>query len=158
MTKLLTLTQATGMAQTFKKKHQKIVFTNGCFDILHAGHVVYLEQAKALGDILMLGLNSDVSIKLNKGANRPIVPEEDRIIIMSALNCIDYVVLFDDKTPETLISHIQPDIHVKGGDYQAALLPEYPLIQSYGGQVVILPFLPNHSTTDIVQRCQNLTN
>ncbi|MBX3113428.1 MAG: D-glycero-beta-D-manno-heptose 1-phosphate adenylyltransferase [Fimbriimonadaceae bacterium] len=130
-----------------------LVFTNGVFDILHAGHVQYLQAAKELGDLLIVGLNSDESVRtLNKGADRPINTLADRAAVMSALRSVDFVVSFSESTPENLIAEIKPDIHVKGGDYTPEQLPETKIVESYGGKVVILPFLPGRSTTSILQK------
>ncbi|MCW5936981.1 MAG: D-glycero-beta-D-manno-heptose 1-phosphate adenylyltransferase [Fimbriimonadaceae bacterium] len=132
---------------------RRLVFTNGVFDILHAGHVDYLEAARALGDLLVVAINSDDSVRrLGKGANRPINPLVDRARVVAALRAVDAVVSFDDDTPEQIIAQIQPDVHVKGGDYREEDLPEARIVRAYGGEVVILPFLPNRSTTAILER------
>lgn len=131
---------------------KKIVFTNGCFDILHVGHISYLSQARSLGDFLWVGLNSDSSVKKLKGESRPINSQEDRAIMLSSLSFVDAVTIFTQDTPIELISMIKPDIHVKGGDYSPEKLPEYPIVKQYGGKVEILPFVPNKSTTGIIQK------
>ncbi len=131
---------------------RRIVFTNGCFDILHHGHISYLNRAKAMGDVLVVGLNSDASVRALKGPTRPINEEEDRAALLAALSCVDRVVLFDDPTPSRLIEAIRPDLFVKGGDYTIATLPEAPLVQSLGGEVKLLPFLDDRSTTGIIER------
>ncbi len=135
-----------------RRQGNKIVFTNGCFDLLHAGHASYLAQARSLGDVLIVGLNSDSSVRALKGSERPLVPQEDRALLLASLSFVDFVVLFDELTPHRLIEAIKPDIHVKGGDYTEADLPEAPLVRSYGGQVVILPKVEGRSTTELVQR------
>jgi rfaE bifunctional protein nucleotidyltransferase chain/domain len=135
-----------------KRQGKRIVFTNGCFDLLHAGHAAYLAQAKSLGDVLIVGLNSDSSVRALKGSERPLVPQNDRALLLASLAFVDFVVLFDDLTPHRLIEAIKPDVHVKGGDYTEADLPEAPLVRSYGGQVVILPKVEGRSTTELVQR------
>ena len=132
-------------------KH-RIVFTNGCFDLLHLGHVTYLKQAKQLGDILIVGVNTDESIRQLKGANRPVNCLSDRLAILSALESVDYVIPFAESTPSELIKIIRPDIYVKGGDYTPEMLPEVPLIEELGGEVKILPYVSNISTTAIVNR------
>ncbi len=138
---------------TQARQGRTLVFTNGVFDILHAGHVTYLEQARALGDILVVALNSDQSVKnLNKAPDRPINTLEDRLTIIRALRCVDFAVSFWENTPENLISLIKPDIHVKGGDYTPEQLPETKIVRSYGGEVIILPFLTGRSTTSILDR------
>ena len=119
----------------------RIVFTNGCFDILHAGHVSYLNRAKALGDILIIAVNSDASVSRLKGPSRPINPLQDRIQVLSALGCVDYLVSFDDDTPINLIRIVRPDVYVKGGDYTKETLPEALVVEQLGGAVEILPFV-----------------
>jgi glycerol-3-phosphate cytidylyltransferase len=132
---------------------RKLVFTNGVFDILHAGHVRYLEAARALGDLLIVGMNTDESVRrLGKGPNRPINPLEDRAEVLSALRCVDGVVPFGEDTPESLISHLRPDVHVKGGDYTLETLPEAKIVLAYGGEVVIMPTLEGRSTTSTLRR------
>ncbi len=136
----------------------RIVFTNGCFDLLHAGHVTYLEAARALGDALVVGLNSDASVRRLKGSHRPILPEHDRAVILAALRSVDAVCVFDQDTPLELIRRVRPDVLVKGGDYD----PEAPtgrrhivgseLVRDYGGDVRAIPVLEGRSTTDIVAR------
>lgn len=132
---------------------KRLVFTNGVFDILHVGHVRYLAQARALGDLLIVGLNDDASVRrLGKGANRPINPLSDRAEVLEALRCVDAVVAFSDDTPIGLIERLRPEVHVKGGDYDAESMPETPIVRAYGGQVVILPLLPGRSTTAILEK------
>jgi len=132
---------------------KKLVFTNGVFDVLHAGHVQYLAQARALGELLIVGMNTDASVKrLGKGDNRPIHSLEDRAAVLSALRSVDAVVSFDENTPEELIALLKPEIHVKGGDYRIEDLPEASIVQSYGGKVVILPTLEGRSTTGILKK------
>lgn len=133
-----------------------LVFTNGVFDVLHAGHVAYLEQAKALGDLLVVGLNTDQSARrLGKGPDRPVNSLEDRAAVIAALRCVDAVLSFDEDTPARLISQLRPDIHTKGGDYDPRAMPETPIVESYGGRVVVLPFLPGRSTTSMLQKLQS---
>lgn len=135
-----------------KQKNKKIVFTNGCFDVLHPGHLQYLWQAKTLGDILLVGLNSDKSVKNLKGENRPVNKWQDRAIALAALGSVSAVVEFDESTPEKLIASVQPHIHVKGGDYTAEDLPEFSLLKKMGSEIVILPFRQGYSTTSFLQR------
>lgn len=149
--KLQSLEDAKQILDHLKSQGKKIVFTNGCFDIVHAGHTQYLEDAKALGDFLVIGLNSDLSVSGYKGPKRPIVPEEDRALVLSALNAVDMVVLFDDPTPIPTLRVLQPHLHVKGGDYVKEDLPEYDTVRSYGGDVRILAFKPGCSTSTIIQ-------
>lgn len=131
---------------------KRIVFTNGCFDLLHSGHIQYLNQAKALGDILIVGINTDESVKRIKGPLRPINPLEERIRVLSALSCVDYVLVFDEDIPNAVIRLVRPEIFVKGGDYQRADLPEAALVEEMGGQVVILPYIEAQSTSGMIER------
>ncbi|MBN9502532.1 MAG: hypothetical protein BGO01_17975 [Armatimonadetes bacterium 55-13] len=132
---------------------KRLVFTNGVFDILHAGHVTYLEKARSLGEMLIVGVNSDASVRqLGKGPNRPVNTEQDRLTVLEALRCIDGAVIFEESTPEAIIAELQPEIHVKGGDYRAEDLPETRIVEGYGGSVVIIPLLEGRSTTNILKR------
>ena len=139
---------------SLKAKGKRIVFTNGCFDILHVGHVRYLNEAKALGDILILGLNSDSSVKSLKGSNRPINNESDRAEVLSALKAIDYVVIFDEKTAENIVGEVKPDIYAKGGDYSIDTLPEAKIVAEHGGKTVLLQLVDGKSSTNIINRCK----
>jgi D-beta-D-heptose 7-phosphate kinase / D-beta-D-heptose 1-phosphate adenosyltransferase len=134
-----------------RRSGQRIVFTNGCFDLLHSGHVTVLEQAKALGDVLMVGVNTDESIRQLKGDARPVNALGDRLAVLEALGCVDYVVPFGDLSPRELIRLIRPDIYTKGGDYTRQSLPETPLLEELGGDVVILPYVDHRSTTGLIQ-------
>jgi D-beta-D-heptose 7-phosphate kinase/D-beta-D-heptose 1-phosphate adenosyltransferase len=138
--------------ETERRRGKTIVFTNGCFDLLHVGHVKYLQQARRLGDLLVLGLNSDASIRRLKGANRPLINEQERAHILAALSCIDYVVLFDEDTPLELIGTLRPDILVKGGDYTPETVVGRDLVESYGGRVELIDLVDGRSTTDIIER------
>ncbi|BEU88354.1 D-glycero-beta-D-manno-heptose 1-phosphate adenylyltransferase [Selenomonas sp. TAMA-11512] len=143
-------------AATLKEAGAKVVFTNGCFDIVHAGHVRYLAAARALGDCLILGLNSDASVKRLKGESRPVNTELDRAEVVGALKSVDYVVLFEEDTAETLISKVRPNIYAKGGDYTRETLPEAKIVESYGGEVAFIDLVPGKSTTSIIsaiERC-----
>ena len=131
---------------------RRIVFTNGCFDILHAGHVEYLRQARSLGDVLVVALNSDASVRRLKGSDRPIVPEAERAGLLAALRSVDHVVLFDAESPRELIELVRPDVYVKGGDYNIEMLPEAPLVEGLGGEVVLVDYVGGRSTTQIVER------
>lgn len=137
---------------SYRNAGRKIVFTNGCFDILHAGHVSYLNRAKAFGDILIIGVNSDDSIRRLKGPTRPINPLEDRIQVLSGLGCVDHLIAFDEDTPSNLIRTLRPDVYVKGGDYTKETLPEAPLVEELGGVIELLPLVENRSTTSIIKR------
>ncbi len=136
----------------YHQEGKKIVFTNGCFDILHIGHVRYLAEAKGLGDILVVGLNSDSSVRKLKGAGRPFVPVAERAEILASLRSVDYVVVFNEINPERLIREIRPDIHVKGGDYTISQIPEAKLVESLGGKVVIVEEVKGKSTSQIYQK------
>lgn len=133
---------------------QRIVFTNGCFDILHAGHVEYLNKARSFGDCLVLGLNTDASVRSNKGPSRPINNELNRAKVAGALQAVDYVVLFGEKTAENLIAKVKPDVYVKGGDYTLATLPEAKIVQSYGGRVEFIQMVAGCSTTNVIKKIQ----
>jgi len=150
--KLIPLSRASSVALSLKKSDARIVFTNGCFDILHAGHIHYLKQAKEHGSILWVGLNSDSSVRINKGDTRPINPEKARAFVLSELACVDYITLFSDTTPHTCIRAIKPHIHVKGGDYKKETLPEYSEVVKHGGSVLILPFIDGFSTSSILSK------
>ena len=142
------------------------VFTNGCFDLLHLGHVRYLQEARSLGDFLIIGLNSDASTRLLKGPGRPLVPEVERAEILAALTCVDYVTIFGEPTAGPLIELLRPAIYVKGGDYASKgdplnkvdtnRLPEAKVIQAYGGIVQLIPYVPHHSTTELIEAIRRL--
>jgi D-beta-D-heptose 7-phosphate kinase/D-beta-D-heptose 1-phosphate adenosyltransferase len=136
----------------YRQQKRRLVFTNGCFDLIHRGHITYLNQAKALGDVLIVGLNSDESVRRLKGPRRPINSLEDRAQVLSALSCIDHIVPFHEDTPHRLIELIRPDVFVKGGDYTRETLPEAPLVEALGGQVHLLSYLQDVSTTTIIER------
>jgi len=140
------------IAEKLKAENKVIVFTNGCFDILHSGHIKYLYDAKKLGDILIVGLNSDSSIKRIKGEKRPIINQEERAYIISALEMIDFIVIFDDDTPYELIKRIKPNILVKGGDWDIEKIVGKDIVESYGGKVLNIPFVEGKSTSNIIQR------
>jgi rfaE bifunctional protein nucleotidyltransferase chain/domain len=140
----------------WKFKDRKIVFTNGCFDILHKGHITYLAQAANLGDNLIVGLNSDISVKkLNKGADRPIQDQDSRALILASLHYISAVVLFDEETPAELIKLLQPDVLVKGGDWKPEQIAGYDTVKARGGEVVVIDYLPGFSTTAIEQKIKS---
>lgn len=136
----------------FKRHGQKIVFTNGCFDVLHFGHVHYLLQAKKLGDILVIGLNSDDSVRRLKGPRRPINGENERALVLAALVCVDYVTLFEEDTPEELIKVVRPDVLVKGGDYTLDNIVGADFVTQNGGTVTTIPFVEGFSSTRIIEK------
>ncbi|MGN9811088.1 D-glycero-beta-D-manno-heptose 1-phosphate adenylyltransferase [Micromonospora sp. BQ11] len=131
---------------------RSVVFTNGCFDVLHRGHVRYLEQARALGDLLVVAVNSDGSVRRLKGTDRPVNPVEDRVALLAALACVDHVVVFEEDSPSRLIEVVRPDVYVKGGDYPPEMVPEAPLVRRLGGQVRTLGYVPDRSTSAIIDR------
>ena len=146
------LERVAARAAFHREQGRRIVFTNGCFDILHRGHITYLNRAKALGDLLVVGINSDESVRRLKGDGRPINTLEDRVQVLAALSCIDHIVPFDGDTPAALIEAIRPDVFVKGGDYTIDRLPEAALVEELGGTVQLLPFVEDQSTTGIIER------
>lgn len=161
MGQVVSLEELRHRRQEWRRDGRRLVLTNGCFDLLHRGHVLSLTQAKALGDLLVVGLNSDASTRRLKGEGRPILSQEERAEILAALAAVDFVVIFDEDTAEALVVALQPDIYVKGGDYAPEAtrlgragkpLPEAAIVASYGGRVEILPLVPQSSTTDIVER------
>lgn len=136
-----------------REKKQKIVFTNGCFDILHPGHVDYLCQARDLGDFLVLGLNTDNSVRsLNKAPNRPVNSQDARAAVLAGLACVDAIVLFDEQTPYELIKFLQPDVLVKGNDYKAEDIVGYDVIKAKGGEVITIPMVQGYSTTKLIEK------
>lgn len=142
------------LIKKLKEQKKVVVFTNGCFDILHVGHVRYLQAAKQLGDVLVLGLNSDTSVQALKGPTRPINVQADRAEVIAALEAVDYVSIFDEITAEKLIETVQPDIYVKGGDYIIANLPEANIVNRYGGKIVLIPEVKGRSSTNVIKKLQ----
>jgi len=143
------------IAATLKVAGKVVVFTNGCFDLLHSGHVRYLAAARRLGDCLIVGLNSDKSIRRLKGMTRPINGQEDRAEVLSALAAVDYVVIFDDHIAAGLVAAIKPDIYVKGGDYRIEDIPETQAVSSYGGKTMLIPLVPGRSSSNIINKIVN---
>lgn len=155
--KILSWEQAREVVRQLQTQGRKVVFTNGCFDLLHVGHVRYLQAARALGDFLVVGLNTDASVRrLGKGTDRPLVPEKERAEILAALACVDAVVLFSQDTPLELILHLRPDVLVKGGDYTLETVVGAREVQAWGGEVRIIPLVPGYSTTSLVARIRSL--
>jgi len=150
--KIIAFSKAGALSSVLNAKHKKIVFTNGCFDILHAGHVKYLEKAKSLGDLLVLGLNSDCSVRGIKGPSRPIVSEKDRAAVVAALAAVDYVIIFGDPTPLKLIKALKPHVLVKGADWKVEDIVGADFVKSYGGRVAAIPLVKGRSTTRLIQR------
>jgi rfaE bifunctional protein nucleotidyltransferase chain/domain len=154
MGKVLTLSEA--LARREKLSGKTLVFTNGHFDLLHVGHLDYLEKARALGDALFVGVNGDPSTEILKGTGRPIVPAKERARLIAALCCVDAAVIFEETTADNLIAALRPELYVKGGDYQDKFLPERPLVESYGGRVILIDMLPSYSTSALIARIRAL--
>jgi D-beta-D-heptose 7-phosphate kinase/D-beta-D-heptose 1-phosphate adenosyltransferase len=151
--KVVSLGAAARWVKRLQAQGQRVVFTNGCFDLLHLGHVRYLEEARSLGDGLIVGVNTDASVKrLGKDPARPVNPEADRAALVAALACVDRVVLFDEDTPLELITALQPDILVKGGDYRLEEIVGREVVQARGGEVKVIPLVPGYSTTALLDR------
>lgn len=153
---ILTLPQALLARQTLRDSQQTVVFTNGHFDLLHVGHLDYLEKARALGDALYIGLNGDSMTEHLKGTGRPLVPAHERARLLAALSVVTAVIIFEEATADNLITALQPDIYVKGGDYAHKPLPERPTVEAYGGQVRLIDYLPDHSTSALIAKIQAL--
>ena len=141
--------------EALKKEGKQIVSTNGCFDILHVGHVRYLQKSASLGDVLVVYLNSDRSVKALKGDSRPLNNENDRAEVLAALGCVDYVVIFDEDTPINFISQVKPNIHTKGGDYDVNNLPEAKVVMQNGGKLEFINFVEGKSTTNIINKMKS---
>lgn len=140
------------IVNTSKNQGKKVVATSGCFDIIHAGHVTYLEEAAAKGDVFVIFLNSDSSVHTLKGALRPIVPQKERAIVLAGLGCVDYVCIFDDVTPCSMIDKVRPDSFIKGGDYEGQWIPEMDSVKKYGGSVEYVTMVDGCSTTNIIEK------
>jgi D-beta-D-heptose 7-phosphate kinase/D-beta-D-heptose 1-phosphate adenosyltransferase len=136
---------------------QQLVFTNGCFDLLHVGHVRYLEQARALGDLLLVAINTDRSVRALKGPNRPLMNESERAEVLSALEAVDYVTIFDEESPRSLIAELLPDVLVKGADYALDEIHGREEVEAAGGRVFSMPLVEGASTTSIIERIRNMT-
>ena len=150
--RILSRDQAAALAEQRRRDGKRVVFTNGVFDLLHPGHVRYLQAARAEGDALIVGVNSDRSVRANKGPDRPITPEHERAEILAALECVDAVVIFDEETPDHIIRVIQPDVLVKGADWAADAIVGRDTVEARGGRVVRMPIEQGWSTSEIVER------
>ena len=151
--KIVSQDQALKSVKAWREKNKKIVFTNGCFDIIHPGHIDYLSQARDLGDILVLGLNTDQSVRrLNKGSNRPINDERTRAYVLAGLASVDLIVFFDEETPYNLIKLLQPNVLVKGKDYEVEKIIGYDILKENGGDVITIPFLEGYSTSSLIKK------
>lgn len=153
--KILSPAKAVAWMRTQQKRGRKIVFTNGCFDLLHSGHVTYLEEARGLGDGLIVALNGDESVRRLKGKDRPLVTLKDRARVMAALGCVDAVTWFSTDTPVPLLKKLQPKIYVKGGDWDVNKIPETPVVRSYGGKLKALQFVEGSSTTKLIEKARS---
>lgn len=152
----LTLQEAVIQREALRQAGKTLVFTNGHFDLLHVGHLDYLEKARALGDALFLGLNGDTSTTHLKGAGRPLVPAVERARLLAALIPVTAVIIFEDDTANAVIQALQPDIYVKGGDYATKPLPERPIVEAYGGRIILIEYLPGRSTSNLIARIKAL--
>lgn len=153
--KIFSLENLKNQVRLWKKSGEKVVFTNGCFDVIHRGHIQVLANTADLGDKLIIGLNSDSSIQKSKGKGRPIIDENSRAILLAALNFVDAIVLFSEETPLNLISTLRPDILAKGGDYQISTIVGHEVVQKNGGEVIVVPFLNGFSSTNIINHIKN---
>lgn len=156
LTKIKTKEELAELQSRLKRQGKAVVFTNGCFDILHRGHVEYLEKASRFGDVLIIGLNSDESTRRLKGKGRPIIPQEDRAYILASLAVVDYVSIFNEDTPLELIKLVQPNVLVKGGDYKPEEIVGREFVEQQGGKVMTIPLVPDRSTTEIINRMIHL--
>ncbi len=158
LTKVTTREELASLLAERRRQQQRVVFTNGCFDLMHIGHIRYLQAARNLGDVLVVGVNSDSSVRtLDKGTDRPIVPDAQRAEVLAALACVDYVVIFPEPDPGTLIATLQPDILVKGGDWPVDRIVGRETVEARGGRVQTIPLVPGVSTTTLVQRIRSTT-
>ena len=152
----MTIDEAATLAAGVRARGGKVVFTNGVFDLLHPGHIRYLQDARQLGDALIIGLNSDRSVGANKGPERPVTPEAERAEILSALECVDGVAIFDDETPAEIIRRIQPDVLVKGADWGPDNIVGRDTVEARGGQVVRMELSPGYSTTELIEKIRSI--
>lgn len=153
--RLLDAAQLAATVAGHRAAGQRIVFTNGCFDVLHRGHVAYLDQAKRLGDVLVVAVNSDRSVAALKGPDRPVIPLEDRAAVLAALSCVDYLIAFDEPSPVRLLEQVRPDVYVKGGDYTPEMIPEASVVRRLGGQVRVVDYLADRSTSAVLERIRS---
>jgi len=149
--KILSREQLTGIIDHAKAHRKTVVTTNGCFDVLHVGHLRYLQAARKLGDLLVVGINSDASVRVLKGRNRPILPDEERAEMVAGLECVDYVTIFSELDPSAMLSVLKPNVHVKGGNYAIEEVVERKVVEAYGGKVFVGLNVPGKSTTDLIK-------
>ena len=147
----MTVAEAAGLAERLRAEGRRLVLANGCFDLLHVGHVRYLEAARALGDVLFVGINGDAAVARLKGAGRPLMPAVERVEVLTALRAVDHVVVFDEDTADALVAAIRPAIHAKGTDYTPETVPERDTVRAHGGRVVIVGDPKAHATRDAIQ-------
>jgi rfaE bifunctional protein nucleotidyltransferase chain/domain len=153
MYRVVSLQELVAMRAEWRETGQRVVLTNGTFDVLHVGHVRYLEAAREMGDILVVGINSDASVRGYKGPDRPVVPQDERAEIVAALRCVGYAVVFDEPTAEALVEALRPNVYVKGGDYDGTKpLPEAEVVRRYGGEVRIVPYVAGRSASGLIRR------
>ena len=152
ISKIKTLADLKAIVAEKRSSGQKVVFANGCFDLLHTGHVRYLEAAKELGNLLIVGLNSDACVRALKGEGRPLQNEQDRAEIIASIQCVDYVLLFDEPTVDGILKELRPDVHAKGTDYSEESVPERNTVLGYGGKVAIVGDPKDHSSRDLIQK------
>ena len=155
--KIVGLASLLKVRAAYREAGRTVVWTNGCFDLLHAGHVRSLQAASRLGDVLVVGLNSDASVRALKGARRPVLPEGERAEVLAALECVDHVLVFSDPTPTATLERLQPDVHCKGADYappHGKPIPERAIVEAYGGRVEFLPLMAGASTTELIHRAR----
>jgi rfaE bifunctional protein nucleotidyltransferase chain/domain len=156
MAKILSIDQILKERARLRREGRRVVFTNGCFDLIHPGHVRYLQEARRLGDALIVALNSDRSVRELKGDKRPILDQDERAEVMAALGCVDYVTIFDESTPRAIIAALLPDVLVKGGDWGLDRIVGRDEVEAAGGKVLSLPFVDGCSTTDLIERIVRL--
>lgn len=154
--KIKTLSELSEIRNRLRKQNKKVVFTNGVFDILHRGHVEYLDKARTYGDVLILGLNTDSSARIIKGEGRPLVKQEDRAIAIAGLWCVDFICFFEEKTPLKIIQQLQPDVLIKGGDYGLNDIVGKDFVENTGGKVFTIPLTPGFSTTKLIEKVKKL--
>ncbi|MDI3546939.1 MAG: D-glycero-beta-D-manno-heptose 1-phosphate adenylyltransferase [Halanaerobiales bacterium] len=154
--KIKELAELKEIVARLRQQKKRIVFTNGCFDLIHVGHVRSLAKAKALGDVLIVGVNSDSSVRQLKGEKRPIMSQDERVELLSYLEMIDYLVIFNETTSSCLLRELKPDVYVKGGDYTLSTLPEWSVVKDYGGEVELVPVVNGCSTSEIIKKIKGL--
>lgn len=158
MSKVLALSQLLPVLKPLREAGKRVVFTNGCFDLLHVGHLRTLQWAQQQGDVLVVGVNSDASVRRLKGSGRPLVGQQDRAELLAGFACVDYVVIFSEDTPIEVLEQLRPDVHVKGGDYVIEDMPESSLVRSYGGEIRLTPLIEGRSTTRLEQQIREASH